>query len=153
MVGETPIGRKTSVVVWRDGAQHTVPVSVAEWAEKPGSPQVGSSVTESVARIEPPNFGWKLENITEQVRGKYNLAPTVAGVFVAEVMPGSVAAESELAAGDVIVNVQRRPVATPDQIQEQLDVLRKQNRSYALILVQAPAGLRWATLRLFPLAL
>jgi S1-C subfamily serine protease len=68
-------------------------------------------------------------------------------------MPGSVAAESELAAGDVIVNVQRRPVATPDQIQEQLDVLRKQNRSYALILVQAPAGLRWATLRLFPLAL
>jgi serine protease Do len=153
MVGETPVGRKTSVVVWRDGAQHAIPVTVTEWTETQASSQIASTEAQAVQRIEPPNFGWKLETITEETRGKYNIAPKLAGVLIAEVMPGSVAAEAELAAGNVIVDVQRHPVATPDAVQEQLDVVRKQNRPYALLLVQAGGGLRWAALRLFPLTL
>jgi serine protease Do len=153
MVGETPIGRETSVVVWRNGAQHTIPVTVAEWVEKGAAPQATSRVAAAATRVEPPNFGWKLENVTDEARTKYNLAPTLAGVFIAEVVPGSAAAEGELAPGDVIEDVQRHPVATPDEVQAQLDSLRKQNRPYALLLVQGAAGLRWAALRLFPLAL
>jgi serine protease Do len=153
MVGETSIGRRASLAVWRDGAQKTLPVTVTEWAEKAETPQPGSGTTQAVARLEPPNFGWKLEPITDEARGKFNLAANLAGVLVAEVMPGGVAFESELAAGDVIEDVQRRPVASPDQVREQLDALRKQNRPYALLLVQGASGLRWATLRLFPLSL
>jgi serine protease Do len=153
MVGETPIGRKTSVVVWRNGAQQTIPVTVAEWVEKGASSQPTSRVAAATTRIEPPNFGWKLENVTEEERTKYNLAPNLAGAFVAEVTPGSAAAESELAPGDVIINVQRQPITTPDQVKAELDDLRKQNHPYALLLVQGSAGLRWTALRLFPLAL
>jgi serine protease Do len=152
-VGATPIGRKASVVVWRGGAQQTIPVTVVEWADKGASPQAASRVAAAATRIEPPNFGWKLETITGEARGKYNLAPSLAGVLVTEVMPGSAAAESELAPGDVIVDVQQHPVATPDQVREQLDTLRKQSRPYALVLVQGGAGLRWTVLRLYPVSL
>jgi serine protease Do len=154
-VGMVPIGRKGSVGVWRDGAQITVPVTVTEWSDsKEASAQrAAANPMMATMHMEPPNFGWKIEDITDEARGKYDIAPTVAGALVAEVMPGGAAAESELAAGDVIENVQRVPVASAGAVQTQLDNLKRQNRPYALLLVQKGSGLRWATLRLFPMSL
>jgi serine protease Do len=153
-IGVTPIGRKTSVVVWRDGAERTIAVTVAEWGDRESPSQVAAASSgTAAARIEPPNFGWRLEDVTDSARGKYGIPTDVAGVLVAEVMPGSAAAESEFASGDVIVNVQRVPVASPDQVHARLDNLRQQDRPYALILVHRGTMLRWLTLRLFPLTI
>jgi serine protease Do len=151
VVGITPIGNKASVVVWRDGAERTVPVTVLEWGEMRGPVTAASTVANDAARAEPPNFGWKLDSPTETIRSRFNLAPNAAGVAVVEIMPGGAAAESDVAPGDLIVTVQRVQVTTPDAVQAQLDGLRNQNRPYAPLLVQRGATRHWATLRLFPL--
>jgi serine protease Do len=151
-VHTTPVGRETSVIVWRDGAEHRLPVTIAEWSELQDVRPATAKSSSAAARVDPPNFGWKLANITDLVRTKYDLASNVAGAAIMEVTPGSAAAENELAPGDVIVNVQLVPVASPDEVQVQLDGLRDQKRPYAALLVRRGASLRWTTLRLLPLA-
>ena len=65
-----------------------------------------------------------------------------------EVDPGSPAAERELRAGDVIVEVQQQRVSTPQEVQARLEQLRKQNRPTALLLIETAQGQRFVPLRL-----
>jgi serine protease Do len=67
---------------------------------------------------------------------------------ITEVAPGGPAAERELRPGDVIVEVQQERVNTPQEVQERLERLRRQNRATALLLIEGPQGQRWVPLRL-----
>ena len=58
------------------------------------------------------------------------------------------AAERGLKAGDVIVEVQQGEVASPADVQEQVDSVRKENRKSVLMLIQRQDGLQWVPLSL-----
>ena len=56
--------------------------------------------------------------MNDQLREKYGLSDQVKGVVVTKVAPNSPAAEKQLQAGDVILEVDQKPVTTPQEVTE-----------------------------------
>jgi len=97
-----------SLKVWRDGAQHTMPVKLGEMNPEEARNRGGNSRgnTGSDDALE----GVSVENLTSQAARGLNLPAGAAGVVVSEVSPSSAAASAGLKPGDVIQEVNRRPV-------------------------------------------
>jgi serine protease Do len=149
IVADTQVGRQVPVVVWRDGREQTVQITVAEL---PGEQQqAAAQPTQPAPRAQPQELaglGLRVAPITPEARERFGLRAESRGVVVTEVTPGGPAAERELRPGDVIVEVQQERVNTPQEVQERLERLRRQNRATALLLIEGPQGQRWVPLRL-----
>ena len=70
-----------------------------------------SPTSRSTSTVE--QLGLTLQKVTDQLREKYGLSDQVKGVVVTKVAPNSPAAEKQLQAGDVILEVDQKPVTTP----------------------------------------
>lgn len=146
-VALTPIGQATSMVVWRDGAEQSVPISVSEWPDKDGKKLVGERPA-GYGRNGPVLQGLTLSPITDDLRGKYALSADQKGIVVAAIAAGSPASDSDISPGDVILKVQHDAVDTPAEVEDRLNNLHNQNLASALILVQGKDGPRWTSLSL-----
>jgi serine protease Do len=149
IVAETTVGTRVPVVVWREGREQTVEITVAELpaeqqqaAVQPGQPAPQQQQTEL------SGLGLRVAPITPELRERFSLRPESRGVVITEVSPGTPAAERELRPGDVIVEVQQERVTSPQEVQERLERLRRQNRATALLLIESAQGQRWVPLRL-----
>jgi serine protease Do len=147
IVADNTVGSSVPVVIWRDGKEETVTITLGELpteqrqAEAPAAPSVQGPV-------ELAGLGLRVAAITNELRQRFNLKPEQRGVVIVEVVPGSAAAERELRPGDVIVEVQQQRVATPAEVQEQVERLRRQNRNVGLFAVENAGGQRFVPLRL-----
>ena len=94
-VGLVAPGRKAKLSVWRDKAQKSVEIVLGE---APGEQQAS-------------RLGFQVRPITPDVARQLNRRST-EGVVVSDVDDGSAAAEAGIRSGDVIVEVNRRPVKT-----------------------------------------
>jgi serine protease Do len=98
-------GTKIDVKVFRNGADKILPLTLAEMPTE-------------TARNEPPENssedalqGITVENITAQAARQLGLPATTTGVLVTKVDPAGKAADSGLKRGDVIQEVNRKPVS------------------------------------------
>ena len=98
------------------------------------------------AALDLPDLGLQTAAITAETRAKYKLAEAQTGVVITDVAPGSAADESGLAAGDVILRVQRAPVATTAELLARFSEVRTARRNHVVLLVQDRRGLRWIPL-------
>jgi membrane-associated protease RseP (regulator of RpoE activity) len=77
-----------------------------------------------------------------------------ASVLITGVTAGSVAAESALQPGDVILRVGETDVRTPDEVRQQFDAARARRQSYVLALIMSKsvktAGPRWLPPQVLP---
>ena len=149
IVAETPVGTDAPVVVWRNGAEVTVQVKVAELPTE--AQQAAASPTAprpQPSTVELTGLGMKAMAITPEVRERFSLGAERQGVVITDVDDNSPAAERELHPGDIIVEVQQERVSTPKEINDRLEALRRQNRASALFLVENAQGQRWVPLRL-----
>jgi serine protease Do len=148
IVADTAIGKQVPVVVWRDGAERTLQVTVGELPEDqqlaaatPGPQDRGGRVTDI------PGTGMKVAAITPEMRERHQLREDQRGVVITEVAQGSPAAERGIRAGDVIVEVSQEAVATPQEVLERVERARAANRRNVLMLIEsAQGGLRWVPL-------
>jgi serine protease Do len=149
IVAETPVGTRVPVVVWRDGRERKVEITVAELPsdQQQAAAQPGQQAPRQ-QHTELSGLGLRIAPITPELRERFSLRPESRGVVITEVSPGSPAAERELRPGDVIVEVQQERVGTPEEVQERLERLRRQNRATALLLIESAQGQRWVPLRL-----
>jgi S1-C subfamily serine protease len=77
-------------------------------------------VPRAPAPPEPPGpSALEIVDMTPELRAHFG-APVEAGVLVARVAPGTVAARSGIAAGDVVVRLDTRPVAVAERVREEL---------------------------------
>jgi len=146
VVAETPIDAKVPVELWRGGHRQTIEVVVAEMPEdakpvdaaKPGKPANQS--------LDLAALGLKIAPVSDDLRAKYKLDDKQKGVVVTEIAANGTAADRGLKPGDVIVEVQQQPVATPVDVQKRLTEARDQSRKSVLLLVQGKDGMRWVPL-------
>jgi serine protease Do len=97
-------GTRVNVKVFRDGAEKTLPLTLAEMPTETAKADQPESSTEDALQ------GITVENVTARTARQLGLPETVAGVVVTGVDPGSKAAESGLKRGDVIQEVNHKPV-------------------------------------------
>ena len=132
------------MVVWRDGKQVTLQATLAEMpddktqlaAATPGRPAVPQPMDMS-------GLGMKLAPISQELKDKYQLNDHQKGVVVTDVAPDGAAAKQGVKPGDVIVEVQQSEVNTPADVQQHVDLVRKENRKSVLMLIQRQDGMQW----------
>ena len=149
IVAETAIGQEVPVIVWRDGKEVTLTITVGQLPDDQTLASTPQGKPEDGARaVELTGLGVQVAPITPALREKFQIAEDQKGVVITDVTAGSAAAERGLKPGDVIVEVQQEAVNTPADIQKRLEAVRKQSRRSVLMLVQSKDGRHWVPLPL-----
>ena len=104
-------GHKAEMVVWRDGKEVKIQADVGEM---PGQDQVASAEP-AQAGADQPRLGLALAPISPEQRQQLGLDGEKKGVLVTDVVAGGPAEAKGLQAGDVILSIDRKPVAQPSR--------------------------------------
>ncbi len=113
-VSEMAPGSVAHLTLFRDGQKKEVDVTLGEYPEKPGAK------TEQ-GQAEPQGMkGLQVQNLTPDIAHQLNLPSAANGVVVTDVDPNSAAAEAGLQRGDLIQEVNRKPVHNTQQFQQAL---------------------------------
>ena len=107
-------GSSAHLDVVRDGSAHTVDVTIGTL---PGGTQTASNGTNG----QRPGIGLALAPLTPDVRQQLDLPEGAHGAVVSQVRPGSPAEQAGLQAGDVVLGVGQKSVASP---REAVDAIR-----------------------------
>ncbi len=104
MIANTPPGETKEMNIIRDGATKTLKVTIGEL---PMETEKIPTVYENALR------GVSVQNLTPEIYSKLNLPEKMRGVVVADIDSGT-PAETALMPGDVILEINRKAVATVD---------------------------------------
>ncbi len=139
LVAREKIGQDVPVVVMRDGKEETVNITIAEMKDD----------EEQVATGESEAYGLTVQNLTPEIAESLGINIDVQGVLVSGVEPGSPADDAGLRRGDVIVEVNRKPVKDVDAYQKELKstgsgksvlMLVRRGENTVFLALKPPAG-------------
>ncbi len=108
-VGQFTPGTTVAVEYLRDGKTRTAQVKLARRPDQPGA----DSTPEKAEDIGVLN-GVGVGEITEQVREQLQLPPRIKGALITSIDPDSPSARQGLREGDIILELDRKPVVDAD---------------------------------------
>lgn len=117
LIGQMKPGKTVRLAVVRDGTDRDLSVTLGEQPAD-GKDSNGRLGNNSADRVLD---GVSLETLTPQMARQFGISPTLSGVFVRRIAPDSAAAEAGLEQGDVILEVNRHPVTTVEQLNRYLN--------------------------------
>jgi serine protease Do len=144
IVAQTQVGRDVEVTIIRDGKEQTKKVTLGRLEDVEAKaakekPAVAEKPAEPAPKLRV--LGLELAPLDSEARTKFQIKDSVkAGAVIGKVDPDSPAAEQHLAPGDVIVEVNRQPVAAPEDVETQTKALKAEGRKSALLLVANAQG-------------
>jgi serine protease Do len=107
-VSSRAIGAAMGITVFRDGGTKELRATLA------------ASPGEADERADAPVLGMSLQTLTPQLATSLGLPPSAKGAAITDVSHGSPAARAGLQPGDVILDIDRRPVGTADEASRRL---------------------------------
>ena len=110
------IGEPVSLTVFRDGNPLTISLATGEL---PDETQFASQRTPRREPAPEAIWGLTVQTLTRELAEKLHL-PETTGVLISDVAADSLAAEQGLQRGDIITEVNRKPVTTADQFKAAL---------------------------------
>ncbi len=113
LVADVPVGRDVPMVVVRDGTEQRLNAHIAKLEDE--SHAKAAAETDGKGKL-----GLSVQPVTPPVARELGLK-VKEGVLVRDVVEGGRAAEAGIRAGDVIVEVDRRPVRTIEDFKARLD--------------------------------
>ncbi|MEA2992883.1 MAG: serine protease Do [Alphaproteobacteria bacterium] len=139
-VAEAPVGKDVEVVIIRKGKEEkkTVKLERLEDSEKQVAAKAETVVTPKP--VVKRSLGLDLASINDDLRKRYKIKDSIKGVVITAVDPNSPAAEKQLAAGNVIVELQQQPVSTAEELQQRIEQLKKEGRKTVALLVANADG-------------
>ncbi len=107
------VGKKTTVTLLRDGKEKTVTVKIAKRGD-----------SEPLAQREPEDskrLGIRIAEATPETAKRFGHSETEKGVLVVGVEPGSKAAEAGVRQGDMVKEVNRKPVTSVSELRSEVE--------------------------------
>jgi serine protease Do len=114
IVSEDAPGSKIQLDVMRNGHQQSMDLTVGEYHK---NQEVAAAATDGSGHAR---LGIAISDLTPDVRQQLQLGSDVQGVAVAQVQPGSPAEDAGLTNGDVILEINRKPVTSADQFRNEV---------------------------------
>jgi serine protease Do len=133
MVVSTKPGTTVPIKVLRDKQERTMSIKVEELnLEEEGS--AATRRAEGDDEEASSGFGLALGNITRDIAQRLRLDADVRGAVITDIEPGSAAARANLAPGDVITRVNRRPVTNRDEASRELGKVTSGGTAFLLVI-------------------
>lgn len=151
IVAETPIDKAVSLTYWRDGREVKAKVEIGELekAEDNGLLASNSKPQTKVEKSEKvKNIGMSITSLNNALRNQYNVPDDVDGVLITKVDPKGEAAEKGLNAGDVIVEINQKPVTSIKEFTTVMKKAIKSKRSSVLLLINHEGDVKFVALKL-----
>ncbi len=143
MIAGAQPGATATLRVLRDGKTLEVPVQIGDRAAiVAGKEEGGGDSPEGAGEATTPRLGVSAQNLTPSDREQMGLR--AGGVVVTAVEPGSFAEDIGLAKGDVIVEINRRPVTSAADVRSVMQAA-KPGEAMAFKLMRNGGG-QWTTL-------
>ncbi len=114
-VASTEVGKSVEVVVLRDGKPITLQVKIEKLAASPEQEATGAPEESAGAAA----LGLQVSDLDDELRQQFGLKDK-KGVVVAGVEPGGPAADAGLRPGDLVLEVDRKPVESSAALEKQL---------------------------------
>jgi serine protease Do len=114
-VAGTPIGSKVELGVLRDGKQVTLHAEIQKLASDTGGAQRGEETQRSGAE----ELGLEVADLDDDLRQHFNL-PGAKGVVIVDLDPDGAAAMAGLRPGDLINEVDRKPIASTAELEKSI---------------------------------
>jgi serine protease Do len=121
-VASAPPGKTVEIKVFRDGKVLTLETTIDEMEEK----------VEMAKEPSEKPLGLTVQDITPEIARGLNLEG-VTGVVVTQVTPGSPAAEAGMRRGDVVQEVNRKPVENVEDFGQAIEEAKSQESILFLI--------------------
>ena len=139
-VAATPIGKEVEIELLRKGAATKLEVTVGrlpaeEEVEEPEAAGEEQDETERETLL-----GLSIAPLTDEFRTQFGIGKTVQGVVVLEVDPASAAAQKQVKAGDVIVEVTQEKVSEPQDVLARVEAVKQAGRKSVLLLLSDAKG-------------
>jgi serine protease Do len=115
IVAATPVGKEVEVVVIREGKPVTLKIKVGELKEE--APPIAIEKTQF-------DLGMSVQEITPELARQLRLRE-LGGVIVSEVEPGGLADEAGIRRGDIIREINGRPISKLSDYQAVLSKIKK----------------------------
>jgi serine protease Do len=130
MVAATPVDAEVTVTVLRDGKEHQLPMKVGKL------PSDKDKIEKSVQPAKG-KWGLQLHDLDPQIAHQLRIKAD-QGVVVVGVEPGSPADVAGIRQGDVIVELNRHPVNSVNEVKVKID--KSKDKDQLLLLVQRENG-------------
>jgi serine protease Do len=142
-VAQTPIGRKVPIKLIRDKKMKTIDVTIVEQPKslgQPGSEDNGESTapTGVLSDID-------VRELNEELAARYGIKATERGVLVVRVRSGSTAEDMGVREGDIVLEVNRKPVTSLKSYERAVSGLAKDQA--VLLLLKRKGQTIYLTLR------
>ncbi len=129
-------GTKVTLTIQRDGDTKTIKVEIGKMdTDEQGRPMESGSL---------PKLGLSLQELTPELAEELGYE-NEQGVLVSDVEAGSNADDAGIKRGDLIVEVNRKSVSSPEQFKE---VIKESGSKHLLLLVRNGDSARYLTLKL-----
>ena len=125
LVADTPPGQRVTLKVVREKSERIVTIRIGELSDE--------KEILSQSEMKETELGLRVQKVTPELSRRHGLG-TTKGVIVVEVQPGSPADQAGIEPGDVIREVNQRPVNTVKDFEKSMRQSRKGDR--LLLLVQ-----------------
>jgi len=135
VVADTAIGETAAVKIWRQNAEATLRPVIGEMPKSPESLETGQGGGEAPRLERPGVVGLRLVPLTQQRRQRLRIPHTVNGVVVTAIDEDSLFADLDLLPGDVIVEINQRPVTSPEDAINRLQEAAVSGRRSVMMLI------------------
>ena len=130
LVAKTGVGTKAKVVVVRDKKEKTLDQTIEE---QPSDMARNENTEKSEEGSSTALTGIEVRNLTPEIARQLGLNRSDKGVVITRIEPGSVAEEMGLQRGDLIVEVNRKPIRNTDDYDDLLSKIKKDEAVLLLI--------------------
>jgi serine protease Do len=142
-VAATPIGKSVAIALLRKGKPMDFTVTLGRLPE---GEDVEDAAVEPEENAPAPQtaredlLGLAISPLTDELRDRYGIGKSIEGVVITEVKPNSPAAQKNVKAGDVIVEVTQEKVKQPHDVKSRLLAVKKSGRRSVLLLLSDAKG-------------
>lgn len=159
IVAETPIGKNAAVEIWRNNQKQTVNLVVEnmpqEVAVKKETSEFEMQKTYNVSdetnkdhQNDNFNLGIVLTEINGEIADKFNLSEDVSGIIVTEVNPESDAAKKGIKIGDIITQIDKKPIVDVHDVSAYIKEAVLENKRPVLLQIKDGEQLHFVAVKL-----
>ncbi|MFQ8431678.1 Do family serine endopeptidase [Amaricoccus sp. W119] len=150
VVADTAAGTDVPVVVYRDGGEETLTVSIGKLEDEPtlAAARSGDSPRGEAPMNEGQVLGMTVAPLNDELRQRYGLDGSETGLVVIGIEDSSDAFSKGIREGDVLTKAGQDDIGSVKDLRDEIDAAESAGRNSILLLVNHESGPRFIALSL-----